>query len=405
MTLQFDRVSLSFMDYSFSSRRRPVILALAAFFSNPLARAVGFVFALDSFLFGSWVARIPYVKYSLGLDDAQLGLALFALPIGSIAMNPFTGRLIRRFGSARCSLWGGIGFFLSVLIPINASAAITLTVGLLVVGVFTALLNVSMNTCAANLEKEQGILIMSTCHGMWSLGGMLGSTFAGLLIWLGVSASTHMTGVSLVLVVLMLLLWRSLQTIHEEPSPHSVALARPTKALLILIIIGMAVSMGEGLAFDWSAIYLREIADSTATVSALGFAVFSLAMTAGRFVGDIVIPRFGKKRLLALGGYLGGSGLLIAILFPVPLAVMIGFLVLGLGCSLGAPMLYAASMQLPDTSPAAGLATFATLSFVGFMAGPPIVGFIAEAYGLPYGLLFVALLLAASGVISRWAKI
>lgn len=394
-----------FMDSLVSSRQRPILSSLFAFFTNPLARAVGFVFALDSFLFGSWVARIPYIKYSLGLNDAQLGLALFALPIGSIAMNPFTGRIIRRFGSARSSMVGGIGFFLSVLIPINAPDVFLLTLGLLVMGVFTALLNVSMNTCAANLEKVQGIRIMSTCHGMWSLGGMLGSTFAGLLIWIDVPASIHMLGVAMVLIVFMLLLQKSLLTIHEEPSPHSVSLARPTRALLVLITIGIAVSMAEGLAFDWSAIYLREIAHSTASVSALGFAVFSLAMTAGRFMGDSIIPRIGQKRLLAIGGLLGGIGLLIAILIPEPTAVMVGFLILGLGCSLGAPMLYTASMQIPGTSPAAGLATFATLSFVGFMAGPPIVGFIAQGYGLPYGLLFVAVLLFASGIISRWARI
>ena len=234
---------------------------------------------------------------------------------------------------------------------------------------------------------------------------MLGSTFAGLLIWLDVPASIHMLGVALALVLCMLLLHKSLLAIHEEASPHSVSLARPTRALLILIAIGMAVSMGEGLAFDWSAIYLREIAHSTASASALGFAVFSLAMTVGRFMGDSIIPRIGQKKLLALGGLLGGVGLLIAILITQPLAVMVGFLILGLGCSLGAPILYKASMELPDTSPAAGLATFATLSFVGFMAGPPIVGFIAEGYGLPYGLLFVAILLFASGIISRWARI
>ncbi|WP_373330658.1 MFS transporter [Salmonirosea aquatica] len=234
---------------------------------------------------------------------------------------------------------------------------------------------------------------------------MLGSTFAGLMIWVGNPASLHMLGVVVVLVVFMLRLRRYLAAIHEEPSPHSVSLAKPTPALLLLIVIGMAVSMGEGLAFDWSAVYLREVAHSTASVSALGFAVFSLAMTLGRFIGDSIIPRIGQKRLLMFGGLTAGFGLLLAILIPEPLVVMVGFLVLGLGCSLGAPMLYTASMQLPGTSPAAGLATFATLSFIGFMAGPPIVGFIAEGYGLPYGLLFVAVLLMGSGLLSRWARI
>ncbi|WP_373514033.1 MFS transporter [Persicitalea sp.] len=382
-----------------------ILRALSDFFANPLARAVGLVFAADSFLFGSWVARIPYVKYSLDINDAELGLALFLLPIGSIVMNPFTGKIIQRIGSAQSCLIGGLGFFASVMVPILAPNLLILSLGLFIMGFFTALLNVAMNTCAANLEKEQGLTIMSTCHGMWSLGGMLGSALAGALIWADIPASYHLLGVAIFLIIFIILIQPTLRAIHEEKSPESTSLARPTKALMVLIFIGIAVSMGEGVSFDWSAIYLREIANSSASFSALGFAFFSLAMTIGRFVGDTVIPRFGQKRLLAFGGLMAAAGLLIAILFPNPYIVLLGFLVLGFGCSLGAPILYAASMRLPDTTPAAGLATFATLSFIGFMAGPPIVGFIAEGFGLPNGLLFVMILLATSGIASHWARI
>ncbi len=382
-----------------------IFQALAAFFRNPQARAVGLVFTADSFLFGSWVARIPFIKYQLGINDAQLGLALFFLPIGSIVMNPFTGRIIQRIGSARGCLYGGAGFFASIMIPVLAPNLPTLAAGLFVMGFFTALLNVSMNTCAANVEKEQGVKIMSTCHGMWSLGGMVSSALAGAFIWAQVPAVWHALGVAIMLITFIVLVQPLLRQIEEIKSNESTSLARPTKALTILILIGMAVSMGEGLAFDWSAVYLREIARASPGISALGFAFFSLAMTIGRFVGDTVIPRFGQKRLLAVGGAVAASGLLIAVLFPYPTMVLLGFLILGLGSALGAPMLYTASMQLPGTTPAAGLATFATLSFIGFMAGPPIVGFIAQGYGLPYGLLFVAILLLGSAVLSRWARI
>lgn len=387
------------------SPRFPILRALRAFFNNPLARIVGVVFALDSFLFGSWVARIPYIKYHLELNDAELGLALFAMPIGSILMNPFTGRIIRRWGSARSCLWGGVGFFLSVILPINAPDVFLLGVGLFIMGGFTALLNVSMNTCASNLERSEGIRIMSTCHGMWSLGGMLGSALAGALIWAGVSAPLHMLGVALVLAALMIVVQKTILTIPEEDTSESPSFARPTKALVLLILIGLTVSMGEGLAFDWSAIYLREIAFASDSISALGFAFFSLAMTSGRFIGDIIIPRYGGRSLLATGGVVGAVGLLIAILVPNPSMVLLGFLILGLGCSLGAPMLYTASMHLPGTTPAAGLATFATFSFIGFMAGPPIVGFVAEAYGLEFGLLLVAILLVVGAGLGRWARV
>lgn len=393
------------MDSSAVPNTPTILRALSNFFANPLARAVGLFFAADSFLFGSWVARIPYVKYNLGLNDAELGLALFFLPIGSIVMNPFTGKIVQRVGSARGCLIGGLGFFASVMLPILATNLFLLSQGLFVMGIFTALLNVSVNTCAANLEKEQNIAIMATCHGMWSLGGMAGSMLAGGLIFADVSAPVHMLGVAIFLIAFILVIQKKLQKIHEEKSTNSTSLARPTKALVVLIFIGIAVSMGEGVSFDWSAIYLREIAGSSASFSALGFAFFSLAMTIGRFIGDTVIPRFGAKRLLAFGGFMAATGLLIMILFPYPYIVLLGFLVLGVGCSLGAPILYSASMRLPDTTPAAGLATFATMSFIGFMAGPPIVGFIAQGFGLPAGFFFVLILLAISGVASRWAKI
>lgn len=388
-----------------STQHTSVLRALSSFFQNPLARIVGVVFALDSILFGSWVARIPYIKYHLQLNDAELGLALFAMPIGSIVMNPFTGRIIRQWGSARACLWGGVSFFLSILLPINATNVYLLGAGLFIMGVCTALLNVSMNTCASNLERSEGIRIMSTCHGMWSLGGMLGSALAGALIWANVSAPVHILVVSLTLVALMISVQKLLLTIPEENTTNASSFARPTRALIILIVIGLTISMGEGLAFDWSAIYMREIALASDSVSALGFAFFSLAMTTGRFIGDIIIPRYGGRPLLITGGIVGASGLLLAILLPTPSLVLGGFLILGFGCSLGAPMLYAASMQLPNTVPAAGLATFATFSFIGFMAGPPIVGFVAEAYGLQFGLLLVAVLLLMGAGLSRWARV
>jgi MFS family permease len=378
--------------------------SIRQFFANPLALAIGLVFACDSVLFGSWVARIPFLKYQFGFNDAELGLALFILPIGSIAANPFSGRLIRRFGSARVSLWSSLGFFLSVLIPINAPNVYLMAAGMALMGGCTALLNVAMNTCASNLERSQGIRIMAACHGMWSLGGMLGSTLAGLLIWADISAPVHLLGVVGVLCGITLFLQPYLLRIPEEQHASSTSFARPTKVLLILIFIGLTVSMGEGLSFDWSAIYLREIAGATASVSALGFAFFSLSMTIGRFLGDAVIPCYGEKKLLVLGGAVGAAGLALAIALPHPVTTLLGFLVLGMGCSLGAPMLYSISMRQPGTPPAAGLATFATFSFIGFMAGPPLIGFVSEGFGLRYGFGVVAVLLLMGALLSRWVR-
>jgi fucose permease len=176
---------------------------------------------------------------------------------------------------------------------------------------------------------------------------------------------------------------------------------RPNRDLLLMILIGLALAMGEGAAFDWSAVYLRETLGSSNQIAALGFASFSLTMTGFRFMGDAIIPKIGAKRWLQIGSMVAASGLFFAIALPYPLTALLGFALLGAGCSLGAPILYAAALRVPGIPPAAGLATFATFSFIGFLAGPPLIGFVAEGFGLYYGLGFVALMLIISAGLSR----
>jgi len=146
---------------------------------------------------------------------------------------------------------------------------------------------------------------------------------------------------------------------------------------------------------------LRESVGVRAQVAALGFAAFSLTMTVFRFTGDAIIPKIGGKRWLQIGGVIAASGLLVAIALPYPATALLGFAILGVGCSLGAPVLYAAALRVPGIPPAAGLATFATFSFIGFLAGPPIVGFISEGFGLYVGLGFVAGVLLISAGLAR----
>ncbi|HEY0110617.1 MAG TPA: MFS transporter, partial [Fibrella sp.] len=125
----------------------------------------------------------------------------------------------------------------------------------------------------------------------------------------------------------------------------------------------------------------------------------------GRFMGDALIPRIGAKRWLMLGGLIGAAGLVLAVVIPTPAVALLGFALLGAGSSLGAPILYSAALRIPNIPPAAGLATFATFSFVGFLAGPPLIGFIAEGFGLSWGLLFVAFMLLVSALVSRFVTL
>lgn len=375
---------------------------LRTFFTNPRARAVGLVFSSDSLLFGSWVAHIPYIKDKLHLSDGELGLTLFAMPAGLLVMNPLTGWLVGRLGEARACLLSALVLCVAICVPINAPNAAVMAAGLFVVGLSGALINVAMNTSATNVERADGISIMSSCHGMWSLGGMIGSGLAGLLLTLKVSPQAHMFGMAAVILLLTGAVQPILKSIPTVPAEKAASFVRPNLMLLLMIIIGLAVAMGEGVALDWSAVYLRDVAGATTQIAALGFGCFSLAMTAGRFTGDVLIPRYGANRLLMGGSLLAAAGLALAIAIPQPLVVLAGFVLLGAGSSLGAPILYGASMRIPGIPAAAGLATFATFSFIGFLAGPPVIGFVAEAWGLPWGLgLVAALLVLSAGLVKK----
>lgn len=386
--------------------RNPFVRNLLTFLLNRQALAIGLVFASDSILFGSWVAHIPFVKSKLQLSDSELGLLLFAMPVGLLLMNPLTGWIIAKLGEARTCFWSAVGLTVAICIPLNAPNPAVLAIGLFLLGLNGALINVAMNTLATNLERAQGIVIMSSCHGMWSLGGLLGSGIAGAVISLHVAPPVHVMVTAGVVLLLTFALQPTLARIPSTSQSDTgektgSSFVRPNRDLLLMILIGLALAMGEGAAFDWSAVYLRETLGASSQIAALGFASFSLTMTGFRFLGDAIIPRIGAKRWLQIGGVLAASGLLFAIALPYPPTALLGFALLGVGCSLGAPILYAAALRVPGIPPAAGLATFATFSFIGFLAGPPAIGFIAEEFGLYYGLGFVAVMLLISAGLSR----
>lgn len=381
-----------------------VFANLHHFFGHRTARAIGFTFAADSLMFGSWVTHIPHVKTALGMNDAQLGLALFGMPIGLLVMNPVSPVLLHRIGLVRITLLSTLAMAVSFALPVWMPDRWALMLALFVVGASVAVLNVAMNTCATHVEKAEGIYIMSSCHGMWSLGGMVGSGSSAILIAFGVDPRAHLTLLALLVIVLA---WYALRPAlaavpdgGDEASEGS-KFVWPTRDLLLMIGIGLSVSLGEGVAFDWSAVYLRDSLGAPAQIAALGFTCFSLTMMAMRFTGDVLIPRFGERRLLLFSAGLTVLALLVIIFSFAPAMGISGFLLLGAGVALGAPILFNAAARVPGLAPGAGLATYATFSFVGFLAGPPVIGFIGEAYGFPVAFGAVALL----AVLSVWAII
>jgi predicted MFS family arabinose efflux permease len=240
---------------------------------------------------------------------------------------------------------------------------------------------------------------------MWSTGGVIGSSIASVLLAAGIAPRVHILIASGV--ILLLLAWASphILTIQARPRQESEVTKKgfilPNRRLALLILVGLTALFAEGTAFDWSGVFLRDYRQASPSESAMGFVAFTFAMTLVRFMGDLIIPRFGERNLLFGGGLLGASGLLLAVFGETLWTGWLGFLLLGLGCSLGAPMLFKMSMRLPGVPPATGLATFSTFSFLGFLLGPPVIGWISKAYGLPLGLMIVAGFLSLGAIVAK----
>ena len=381
-----------------------MIRTLKAFALHLPSLSVGLTFMTLSILFGSWLARLPEVQAALALSEGQLGLALLGLPLGALTLTPFAGWLMKRLHTGRAMILSTLLFCACLPIPAFAQSQWALMGGLFLVGLANSFMNISMNAAAAAIEQQYRITIMSICHGMFSLGAMIGAGSAGLIAAADVPLQGHLITVALIMVGLQFLLRPIILNLPNSNSEGS-SFALPPKALLGLVFIGFCIMIGEGAIADWSAIYLRNILEANPFVASLGYAGFSMAMAMGRFAGDGIKVRLGAARLVIIGSLLGAGGLALAILIPYPVTAVIGFTLVGLGFSSVVPLLFSAAAKTPGVAPGTGIAAVASSGVVGFLIGPPLIGGIAEHFGLGFGLGGVAALALVSALVARRVRI
>ena len=355
---------------------------------------MGLIFIADGLFYGSWSALIPFVKSKFALDEAQLGLLLFCLPLGVTVSNPLAAILIRRYGLRRSTLGSLFMASFCFLLPVVAPTVGWTAARLVFCGVFFSVLNNTMNTCATALEEQENIRILSTCHGMWSFGAMAGSALAGMLTGLGMLPALYMS-LMLLLVGFIGFMARTPLTRILEPGrgegQGGAAFSWPTAALWGLIVLSLCTNLTEGAMADWAAVYFREVLHAAPWLTGYGFAAYAFWMAAGRFAGDALLVKYNNRRVLQAGGILVATGLIISVIMPFTPVVLLGFAMVGAGVSLGAPILYGSSARAPGMAPGAGLAVMNTFAMAGFLAGPTVIGFIAKSYGLPIAFTLVAL--------------
>ncbi len=359
---------------------------------RPARLAVMAVFFLNGAALGGWFPRIPEVQRDLRLSDGALGLALLGTAVGALVAQPATGWLIARWGSRRVTAVAALALCAALPLPPLATTLPRLLVALSALGAANGVLDVAMNVQAVAVERRYARPIMASFHGLFSLGGLAGAALAGLVAGRGVAPEPHLLTAAIVLAVVALVARRWLVPVDGEVGAAGPAFARPSRALAGLGIVAFCVLVGEGAVADWSAVYLRTTLGTSAGYAAAGYAVFSLTMAAGRLTGDRLTARLGPVAIVRSGGALVALGLGLALLAGRPLAGLVGFACVGAGLACAFPLVLSAAGRAPGQSPGAAIAAVAAAGYTGFLAGPPVIGFVAELFGLRVGLAVVALL-------------
>ncbi len=354
----------------------------------------------------NWVVRIPAVQDKLDLSTGALGAALLCIALGSLVAMPLTGFLVARLGSKTISRATALAFFLALPLPALAPDLPLFAVALLIFGATTGSLDVSMNSQGVTVELQYGRPIMSSYHALFSLGGLAGAAVGGVVAGWGVAPGPHLVGAALVLGVCALGISHWMLGAHADVVEQGPMFARPTRALAALGVVAFCVLMGEGAVSDWSAIYLKRIVGTGPGLAAAGFAVFSLTMALGRLCGDYLVGRLGPMLPVRAGGAISAAGVLLALLFPWPPTVLIGFALVGVGFSFVFPVVVSAAARTPGMAPSVAISAISTTGYFGFLVGPPLIGLTAEIVGLRTALLIVAslgLLIAIFGrAVQRW---
>jgi len=346
------------------------------------------LFLVHGLVVSTWVSRIPAVKAALGLNDAVLGLTLLGMAVGAVCTIPIAGWLIGRFGSKKVSVAASVTFCLAVVLPSLAVNALSLAAALLVFGAAAAAMDVSMNAQGVEVEKGLGSPTMSRFHGMFSLGGMVGAGVGGLVAHRGISPVPHFGAAAGIDLLAVLLAARLLLDTHKRdvPREHRIPLNKIPRVLFALSAIGFCILLAEGAMADWTALYLKQILNADAGTAAAGYAVFSAAMAIFRFLGDLITARLGPMRTVLLGSLVAAAGLLGALCVHAPDWALPGFAAAGAGFSVIIPLVFGSGGRVESVSPGAGIATVTGIGYIGFIVGPPVIGFAAQLFTLRYAL-------------------
>ena len=354
------------------------------------------MFFIAGFGMAAWAPLIPFAKARTGVDAAVLGLLLLCLGIGSIATMPLAGALTARFGCRRIFVGATAALCLALPALASASSLPLLATCMLVFGASIGAIDVTANIQAIIVERASGRVMMSGFHGLFSLGGMAGA--GGMTVLLGLGTTPLVATLGVAGGILAALLAGGPAMLPYGGQSDGPMFALPRGIVLFIGLICCLVFLTEGAVLDWSAVFLSSVRGVPPAYAGLGYAVFASTMTAGRLLGDRVVERHGRTRVIVAGAVCAATGFALAAIVPSWAVAVLGYALVGIGCSNIVPVLFTSVGRQGVMPENVAVPAITTLGYAGILAGPAAIGFLARAIGLPAAFLTISgLLLGVAG--------
>ncbi len=388
------------LDYSFLSKILPKAKIKKGFrkakksYLNRVRLATSLFFFGMGFCFATWASRIPDIKSMLQLSEAGLGTLLFALPIGQLVGMPISGKIVTKYGSRNISILGLLlyAFFLTLLGL--ATVKWELAIGLFLFGFFGNFCNIAVNTQGVHTQQLFEKPIVGSFHGSWSLAGFFGALLSLVMLALEMSPVQHFLIAFVIIVLIVVFNYKFIVKTkvkqQEEQAGYSF-FKNPDPTLIWLGIICFCCMASEGIMFDWSGVYFKEIVKAPGVLVVLGYTTFMISMASGRFLSDYLVHKFGNKKVLLISGIVISVGLYSAVLFPYLVPCTIAFMMVGFGVSNVVPIIFNVAGNNEKVPTGIALTIVSSISFLGFLIGPPLIGFIAELTNLKYSFAIIGI--------------
>ncbi|MFH6945448.1 MULTISPECIES: MFS transporter [unclassified Flavobacterium] len=365
-----------------------------ASYLNRIRFAVGMFYFGMGLSFATWASRIPDIKTALHLTEGDLGSILFALPMGQLLIMPFSGKMVTKFGSHRILIFSLIMYVLCLANLGLATTALQLSLGLFLFGLFGNLANIAVNTQGVYTEVLFKKTIMSSFHGMWSFAGFTGALVGLGMLALNLSPLHHFLIIAGIVLLMIVFNFKFLVKAKEkikDKTEKKKLFVKPDSALIWLGVIGFCSMASEGVMFDWSGVYFKDVVQAPGPLVILGYTSFMIMMASGRFLGDGLINKFGRERVMQISGVMISAGLFTAVFLPYIIPCTLAFMLVGLGVATIVPTVYSMAGKNPTVPPGEALTIVSSVSFLGFLMGPPVIGHIAETFGLQFSFAFIGI--------------